>query len=102
MGQNITQHATGIMICPVCALAHIVYNILAMGGDKSTLLCLVAKCGDCIPVESHHIIAYVSPKAKKLKLNLQAIDPDLVGAHSLCTGDAMALKLHGYYETTIV
>ena len=32
MGQTIAQHATGITIFPVHALAHIVYDILAAGG----------------------------------------------------------------------
>ena len=96
-----TQHATGITMCPVHALDQIVCKILAAGGDESTLLCSVAKDGECIPVENHQIIAAVRAKAKKLKLNLQAIDPDLVGAHYLCTGGAMALKLHGYDDTTI-
>ena len=53
-------------------------------------------------MESHHIIAAVRAKAKKLKLNLQAIKPDLVRAHSLCAGGAMTLKLHGYDDTTIM
>ena len=82
------------MMCPVQALVHIVYNILAAGGDEYTLLCLVAKDGDWIPVESHHIKASVCAKAKKLKLNLQAINPDLVGEYYLRTGGAMVLKLH--------
>ena len=102
MDQTKTQHATGIRMCPVHALAHIVCDILAAGGDESTLLCSVAKYGECISVESHQIIASVRAKAKKLKLNLQAINPDLVGAHSLCAGGAMALKLHGYDDTTIM
>ena len=43
MGQTMTQHATGITMFPVHALAHIIYNILAAEGEKSTLLCLLAK-----------------------------------------------------------
>ena len=39
---------------------------------------------------------------KKLKLEKQAIEPDLVGANSLRTGGAMDLKLHGYSNTTIM
>ena len=62
MGQTITQHATGSTMFPVHALAHIVYDILAAGGDESILLCLVSKDGDWIPVESHHIIADVRAK----------------------------------------
>ena len=84
------------------ALDHIVYEILATGGDESTLLCSVAEYGYWVPVESHHIIADVRAKAKKLKLNLQAINPDLVGGNSLCAGGAMALKLYGYDDTTIM
>ena len=37
-----------------------------------------------------------------LKLHRQTIDHDLVGAHSLCAGGAMALKFHGYDDTTIM
>ena len=88
-------------MCPVHALAQNLYKILAAVGDKSTLLWSVAKDRDCIPVEIHHSITTVRAKAKTLKLNLQAIDPDLVGAHSLCAGGYIALKLHGYDDTTI-
>ena len=39
---------------------------------------------------------------KSLKLHLQEIDLDLVGAHSLRAGGTMALKLHGYDNTAIM
>ena len=48
------------------------------------------------------MVAAVSATAKTLKLHEQAIIPDLVGAHSLRAGGAMALKLHGYDDTTIM
>ena len=48
------------------------------------------------------MVAAVRDTAKTLKLHEQAIDPDLVGAHSLRAGGAMALKLHGYDDTTIM
>ena len=89
-------------MCPVHALAHIVCEILAAGGDESTLLCSVPKDGDWIPVENNHIIDDVRAKSKKFKLNLQAIDPDLFREYSLCEVGAMALKLHGYDDTTIM
>ena len=38
---------------------------------------------------------------KDLKLNLQAIDPNLLYENSLRDGGAMAIKLHGYDDTTI-
>ena len=40
--------------------------------------------------------------AKVLHLDKQGINPDLVGAHSLRAGGAMALKLHGESDTTIM
>ena len=55
-----------------------------------------------VPVESHHMVAEVRDTEKPLKLHLQEIDPDLVGAHSLRAGGAMTLKLHGYDDTTIM
>ena len=53
-------------------------------------------------MEIHHIISAVRAKANMLKLNLQAIYPDLFGAHSLRSGGDMALKLHDYNDTTIM
>ena len=44
----------------------------------------------------------VRKAASKLKLHDQGIDPDLIGAHSLRAGGAMALKLHGFSDTTIM
>ena len=44
----------------------------------------------------------VHTSAKALKLDMQAIDPDLICAHSLCTRGAMELKLHGKSDTTIM
>jgi len=40
--------------------------------------------------------------SKYLNLDKQGIDPDLIGAHSLSAGGAMALKLHGESDTTIM
>ena len=53
-------------------------------------------------MEIHHTIAAVRATAKNIKLNLQAIDPDLVGSHYLRAGGDMALKLNGYDDTTIM
>ena len=53
-------------------------------------------------MEAHNIIKMVRDTVKKLKLHLQAIDHDLVGAHLLHAGGYMALKLHGYDDTTIM
>ena len=48
------------------------------------------------------MITMVRQVAWSLRLQDQAIDPDLIGAHSLRAGGAMALKLHGYDDTTIM
>ena len=102
MGQTITQHSSGTPECPVSTLAHVVYDIRSNGGNKDTLLCSVWKGKLLVDIESHHIIIMVRDTAKQLKLHQQAIDHDLVGAHSLRAGGAMALKLHGYDDTTIM
>ena len=102
MGQTITQHSTDRDMCPVKALAHIIHEILDSGGNEDTLLCSVENQGEWTPVESHHMVTAVRATAKELNLHLHAIDPDLVGAHSLRAGGAMALKLHGYDDTTIM
>ena len=65
MDQTITQNATVITMCHVHASAHILYKILAVGGDKSTLLCSVDKDSYWIPVESQHIIAAVRAKQRR-------------------------------------
>ena len=44
----------------------------------------------------------VRASTKALNLHDNGIDADLVGAHSLRAGGAMALKLHGYDEITIM
>ena len=43
----------------------------------------------------------VRQSAKSLKLHENGIDPDLIGAHSLRAGGAMALKLQKVNDTTI-
>ena len=53
-------------------------------------------------VEAHNVVKIVRDNAKDLKLHLQAIYHDLVGAHSLRAGGAMSLKLHGYDDKTIM
>ena len=52
-------------------------------------------------IQSNSIIKMLRASASVLKLEKQNIDPDLIGAHSLRAGGAMALRLHGYDDTTI-
>ena len=44
----------------------------------------------------------VKSTANAMKLGKQGINSDIIGAHSLQAGGAMALKLHGYVDTTIM
>jgi hypothetical protein len=53
-------------------------------------------------VLSSDIIAMVRTSARLLHLSDQGIDPDLIGAHSLRAGGAMALWLHGFEDTVIM
>jgi hypothetical protein len=90
MGATIHQEALeNNPDCPIQAL-------------EENLLCDVFKKGKLISVTSKHIIKMVRTSTKLLRLDKQAIDPDLVGAHSLRAGGAMALKLNGYDDTIIM
>jgi hypothetical protein len=104
MGDTIHQNSTGTPNCPIRALAYRVHHILSNGGKQDTLLCsffnTTTNAWDCIT--SQDIITAVRAAARKLNLREQAIDPDLIGAHSLRAGGAMALKLHGFDDTTIM
>ena len=102
IGQTITQHATEKFECPGRALAYMVHHILSNGGTEDTLLCSVFDKGKWNPIQAHQIVSTVRDTARDLELHKQGINPDLIGAHSLRAGGAMALKLHGYDDTTIM
>ena len=53
-------------------------------------------------VISKEIVTRVRLSVRKLKLHRHGIDPDLVRAHSLRAGGAMALKLLDIDDTTII
>jgi hypothetical protein len=102
MGDTIHQEAITSKHCCVKALACRVHHILSNKGTKDTLLCSYWDNEEWHTVQSCHIIHAVRTATKMLKLDEQGIDPDLVGAHSLRAGGAMALKLHGFDDTTIM
>ena len=102
MGQTITQHATAANACPVKALAHIVHDIVDAGRNDDSLLCSVHTGEAWRNIDAASVVSMVRHTANCLNLREQAIDPDLIGAHSLRAGGAMALKLHGYDDTTIM
>ena len=102
MGQTITQHATGTVECPVKSLAHMVHHILSNDGSDTTHLCSFMDKGVWREVESSDVVRMVKSTVTTLNLGKTGLDPDLVAAHSLRAGGAMALKLQGYSDTTIM
>ena len=102
MGQTITQHATGNTVCPVISLAHIVHHILANGGTNDTLFCSYFANMKWHTVTVDGVVKQVRSTANAMKMETTGIDLSLIGVHSLCAEGVMALKLHGYTDTTIV
>ena len=104
MGQTIHHFATKAKHCPIKAIAHRVHHILSNGGSHANYICDVY-------LEHTQAWQQVTPKdmmtgirqaVKHLKLSCTGIDPDLIGVHSLRAGGAMALKLQGEEDTTIM
>ncbi len=87
---------------PTQALARRVHHILSNGGSKESLICDYYDDDKWSSVTSKDMITRIRSAAKALQLNKKGIDPDMVGAHSLRAGGAMAMKLHGFDETTIM
>lgn len=102
MGQTITQHKIYKDLCPIRALARRVHHILANGGSDNNLLSDYWDGNSWQTVTSNEIVKAVRTACDKLNLANSGIDPDLVGAHSLRDGGAMALKLHGEDSITIM
>ena len=104
MGETIHQYAINSKHCPVKAVANRVYNILAHGGTTANLLCDVYDpfTQQWIQITPTHMINAIRTAVQTLKLPTTGINPDLVGVHSLRAGGAMALKLQGESDTTIM
>ena len=88
MGETIHHYSIsakpGSSKCPVQALARRVHHILSNGGTKERLLCeYYGTDGEWHSVESKDIITHIRQAASALDLHKKAIDPDLIGAHSL-------------------
>ena len=105
MGQTIHQDAIKeVDNGPTQAMARRISQIIADGGTADSLLCdyKLTTDGPWLSITASDIIEMVRDTVKILKLHLNGIDPDLVGAHSLRAGGAVALKLHGISDTTIM
>ena len=84
MGQTIHQEATGLLECPIKALTYRVHHIYSNGGDNDTFLCDVfdSNSQTWSSITSQDMIKMLRSAANDLNLGDQAIDPDLIGAHS--------------------
>ena len=102
MGQTIHQESLQENYCPVKALARRISHILTNGGTADTPLCMYKETATESTVTPKDMIQLIRASVKRLKLNEAGIDPDIVGVHSLRAGGAMALKLHGESDTTIM
>ena len=105
MGQTIHHHATGKPhSCPVQALARRVHHILSNNGTSDNIICDVWKpsTNTWYQITPTDMITSIRKAVVELNLHLQGIDPDMVGVHSLRAAGAMALKLMGESDTTIM
>ena len=88
---------------PIQSLARRVHNILHNGGSEDNLLCdYITEEGVWKSITSTDMRKDLRATVVALGLSKRGIDPDLVGVHSLRAGGAMAMKLHGLDDTTIM
>ena len=99
-GQNLHQESTGANGA-AASLAWRVHHILSNGGTKDQLMCNVYYKDVWVDIYTSEIVGAVRMAAKSLKLQDRGIYLDLIGAHSLRAGRAMALKIMGYADSKI-
>ncbi len=89
---------------PTQCLAHRVHHILSNGGTSSTLLCdYFTADGLWHSVTPDHLRFSLRLAIKQLNLTTNGgLDPRDIGVHSLRAGGAMAMKMHGADDTTIM
>ena len=104
MGQTITHKTVANNDHgPVIAVARRIHHILSQGGSKENLLCDYLNLnGVWTSVTPNDLRVSLRFTVRWLQLHNNGIDPDLIGAHSLLAGGAMALKLQGKNDTTIM
>ena len=103
MGQTIHQEALPEKAtCPIKALARRVHHILSNKGSTSSPICRFRKNNKWETIKPKDMIQGVRAAVLDLQLEKVGIAPDLVGVHSLRAGGAMAMKLTGHSDTTIM
>ncbi len=106
MGQTIFHESiTTTNMGPTQALARRVYHIVSNGGNENSLLCHYKpnpEKQEWESITSNDMIVAIRKSVRECGLDKKGIDPDLVAAHSLRAGGAMALKLQGVADTIIM
>ena len=105
MGQTIHHEANKLLTCPVKACARRVHHIISHGGSTDNYICDVKisqKSTKWTQITPQDMLQALRKAVKALELHKGGLDPDLIGVHSLRAGGAMALKLHGANDTTIM
>ena len=104
MGQVIHQQATGnASDCPVQAVARRVHHILSNGGSSNNCICdYRATKTEWRDVQPAQIRAALNNAVIALDLKSSGMDITLISLHSFRAGGAMALKLNGHNDTTIM
>jgi hypothetical protein len=105
MGGTIHQKATGDVHCLVHALARRMHHLndhITDDGNSDPLLCAFFTHDEWDTIVFADIIRMVQAAVRLMHFHKNGIHPDLVGAHSLCAGGAMALRLHGFDDMTIM
>ena len=102
MGETIHHERTGTKHCPVQALANRIHHILSNGGTGQSCICDYRDKNQWKHIDAKYLLVQLRKTVKILNLASMGIDPDLVGVHSLRAGGAMALKLHGVDDSTIM
>ena len=104
MGQTIHQFAINNKYCPIKAITRRIHHILLNRGNSDNLICDVFnnETSTWKQITSKNMIINVREAVTSLKLDQKGINTDLVGVHSLRAGGAMALKLNGTSDTTIM
>eukprot|EP00957_Ditylum_brightwellii_P124357 9478732-Ditylum_brightwellii.AAC.1 len=84
------------------ALRQTTNHILQHGSREDAPLCAYYQDHRFQHIPPEQLVNLLRTAVKSLKLHEVGIDPDLIGVHSLRAVGAMALKLQGEADTTIM
>ena len=102
MGQTIHHETFPSKFSPIRSLACQVHDVIAHGGTIDSFICEYWTGTMFQTITPQDLIIQVRLSIVLLDLDKAGINLDLMGIHSLRAGGAMALKLHGKLDTTIM